>query len=98
VIIAPASCLRRIPVALDRKQGYFLDGIRVSIEMIDLAHARLQNSLLGVTEVFARQRTLQQDLLTAAISDAWLMVDAFHRLADLAAHAKGCSAQSDSVF
>jgi hypothetical protein len=86
VIIGPASCLRRIPVALDRKQGYFLEGIRVSIEMIDLAHARLQNSLLAVTGAFRPEGGLQQDLLTAAMADAWLIVDAFHRLADLAQH------------
>ena len=42
MIIGPESSLRRIPAALDRRQAFFIEGIRVSIEMIEAAHARLQ--------------------------------------------------------
>jgi hypothetical protein len=86
VLIAPESCLRRIPVALDRKQAFFLEGIRVSVEMIDHAHTRLQDTLLAITPTSAQKATPPSEMFTSAMSDAWLVVDAFHRLSDLAQH------------
>jgi hypothetical protein len=86
MILRPGSPLMRIPVALERKQGFFLEGIRVSLEMIDHAHSRLQSALLAITNGFVRQEASQPGLLTSAISDAWLVIDSFHRLADLAEH------------
>jgi len=86
MIIGPESCLRRIPVALNRKQAFFIEGIRVSIEIIDLAHARLQGALLQITNSFALDGGTPRELLAAAVLDAWSIVDSFHRLADLAEH------------
>ena len=38
VTIGPESSLRKIPSALDRKQTFLIEGIRVSLEMIVLAY------------------------------------------------------------
>ena len=86
MIIGPESCLRRIPVALDRKQAFFIEGIRVSIEMIETAHTRLQGTLFEITKSFTGNRGMPQELLAAAMLDAWCAVDCFHGLADLADH------------
>jgi hypothetical protein len=82
MLISLESSLRHIPVALGRKQAFFLEGIRVSLEMLDLVHTRLQSTLLALTDA----QVVQQDLSTSAVADAWLIIDAFHRLADLAEH------------
>jgi hypothetical protein len=42
MILGPDSALHRIPSALNPKQAFFIEGIRISIEMIDVAHRRLQ--------------------------------------------------------
>jgi len=44
MILGQDSRLRKMPIALDRKIGFFLEGIRVSIEMIDLSYQRLQQA------------------------------------------------------
>ena len=42
MIIDEGSPFRRLPSELDRRQALFLDGIRYSVEMADLAHTRLR--------------------------------------------------------
>jgi hypothetical protein len=85
VIIPTESCLRRIPVALDAKQAFFLEGIRVTIEMIDLAHCRLQSTLLALADSLITQATgSRQEMLTSAMLDAWSIIDSVHRLRNLA--------------
>jgi len=84
VIIGPDSILRKIPVALDRKQAYFFEGIRISAEMIDLAHVRLQQTLLEITKAMKASASPRQELYTSAMLDAWSIIDSVHRLQDLA--------------
>jgi hypothetical protein len=83
LIIGEDSPLRRLPAALDRKQMLFLDGIRYSVEMADLAHARLQQSLCRLTaDQSSSERFDHLDALSA-VQDAWSMVDSLHRLRGL---------------
>jgi len=50
MIIEDDSPFHQLPAALNRKQTLFLDGIRYSVEMADLAHSRLQAALLQHTQ------------------------------------------------
>jgi hypothetical protein len=84
-MIAPDSPLRRIPAALDRRQAMFFDGIRYSVEMVDLAYARLCDSLCQIAGQFAEGNT-QPGLpatFAAPFIDAWSIVDSVHRLREL---------------
>lgn len=98
VILRPDSPLRKIPVALERKQAFFLEGIRVSLEIIEQAHSRLQDTLLALTNGLLREEQSQSVVLTSAISDAWLVIDSFHRLADLAEHIPNVIRRSQIPF
>lgn len=84
--IGPDSPLRKIPIALDRKQAFFIEGIRVSLEMIALAHERLQRALLSITNRTLANLPMEQDKLTSAVLDAWSVVDSVHRLCALVEH------------
>jgi hypothetical protein len=86
MIIGPDSPFRRVPSVLDRKQAFFIEGIRVSVEMIELAHQRLQQVLLAITEGIRNNTGPNQTLLTTAVLDAWSFVDSVHRLGDLVEH------------
>lgn len=80
MIIEGASPLRRLPAALDRRQALFLDSIRYSIEMADIAHVRLRKTLFEISTSDAAD-TEQRHLLTvSSILDAWSIVDSVHRL------------------
>jgi hypothetical protein len=50
MIIDDGSPFMQLPAALNRKQALFLDGIRYSVEMATLAHARLRRTLLNHTQ------------------------------------------------
>ena len=52
--------------------------------MIDLADARLQQTLLTIERQVLEQVPLGDSLGTSAMLDAWSLVDSIHRLADLA--------------
>ncbi len=84
-MLAPDSPLRRIPAALDRRQAMFIDGIRYSVEMIDLAYVRLCDSLFRIASQFENDKS-QSDLpatFAAPFIDAWSIVDSIHRLREL---------------
>jgi hypothetical protein len=80
MILGPDSRLRRIPSALDRKTAFFIEGIRVSIEMIDLTHQRLQQALITITSMSDSGPQLPQGHFTSIITDAWVIIDCIHRL------------------
>jgi hypothetical protein len=88
MIINDDSPLRRLPSQLDRKQTLFLDAIRYSIEMADLAHRRLQSTLLEMT--LDGDKTESNHLnFVSAVLDAWSVIDAIHRLRGLLNQAPG---------
>jgi hypothetical protein len=84
MIVGPESELRRIPAALDPKQAFFIEGIRVSIEMIDFAHTRLQATLAEMDAAIVSGQAAGREANTPPLLDAWSIIDSLHRLADLA--------------
>ena len=86
MLVGEDSPLWQLPVNLNPKRRLFLDGIRYSIEMADLAHSRLRETLLVLTEEHAiNQQGLQADrrFVVSAVLDAWAIVDSVHRLRGL---------------
>lgn len=98
MIVGEDSPLRRLPAALDRKQMLFLDGIRYSAEMADLAHARLQQTLYRLT---TRGKEPEQDPdhsdVLSAVQDAWSIVDSLHRLRGLLQQMPGIKQNTPSM-
>ena len=86
MLIGFDSPLRRLPMALESKQALFLEGIRICLEMIDLAHFRLQTTLQEVAEFAETIFPNSQLALTAALIDAWSIIDSIHRLRGLIQH------------
>ncbi len=77
-ILARDSILRRLPPELDPKQALFIDGIRHSVEIIDLAFPRLRGTLTDIA--IADPKALDLPAASAhAFLDAWAMVDAIDR-------------------
>lgn len=72
------SILRRVPAAINPKQALFIDGIRHSAEIINLAYGRLKDTLT----IYALQPPSSSELphmSSHAFLDAWAMVDAIDR-------------------
>jgi len=82
-MIGPDSILRRLPSQLNRKQVLFFDGIRHAVEMIDLAHLRLQDTLTQIALSQNDTPPNQNAEFTWAFLDAWVIVDAIDRLRSL---------------
>jgi hypothetical protein len=87
MIIGLESVLRSIPTALSRRQALFVEGIRFSIEMADLAYYRLRETLIRLAK-FAPDDP-QSPGTVSAMLDAWSIVDALHRLRGLVRHMPG---------
>jgi hypothetical protein len=80
MIIEEHSPLRRLPLELNRPQVMFLDAIRYSVEMADLAYERLSNTLFKIAQkTDAQDGKFSRDSVSA-IQDAWSIVDSIHRL------------------
>jgi hypothetical protein len=78
------SPLRNLPAGLTRKQILFMDGIRYSVGMTTLAYYRLRVSTTELTKgLAAGTQTQNPSLFTAALSDAWTIIDSTHRLREL---------------
>jgi hypothetical protein len=75
-IVKTTSPLWKLPQGLHPQQASFLDAIRLSVQFIDLAHARLHDGLTQLT--LSSDRSLQ--LGPNALMDAWAVIDAVHRL------------------
>lgn len=82
MIISEDSPTRRPPVTLDPRSVLYLDGIRYSTELLDLAFRRLEQNLENLTDREEAESGLGL-LIVEAISDAWAFVDSFHRLREL---------------
>lgn len=90
-MLSENSILRRIPSTLDPKQILFIDGIRHSVEMIDLAYSRLRKSLTHLALSQITPDDLRQ-MSTHVFLDAWAMVDAIDRFRMLYSQMPGMTA------
>ncbi len=79
VIVTATSPLWKLPQGLHPLQGGFFDAIRLSVQFIDVAHARLYEALTQLT--LTSDRSLQ--IGPNALMDAWAIIDAVHRLRSL---------------
>jgi hypothetical protein len=75
----------------------FFDGIRYSVEMADLAHHRLRETLYEIAQGTA---ALEPDLhdFASAVLDAWSIVDLVHRLRGLLEQAPGIKQKSPPLL
>lgn len=81
MIIDENSPLRRLPV-LNREQTLFLDGIRYSIEMADLAYCRLKETLYEMSINCGNQlpnKHIHVNIVSSVL-DAWSIIDSLDRL------------------
>jgi hypothetical protein len=76
------SSLRALPARLDRRQRLFLDGLRLSAEMIFCAYARLWRLLWELSNS-ASGGPLPEGAHATAMLDAWSIVDGVHRVREL---------------
>jgi hypothetical protein len=79
-IISSDSPLRRIPNGLNHRQRLFVDGIRYSIEMSDVAYTRLCVAVAAITPDGALPSGVG---FAHVFLDAWSIVDSIHRLRQL---------------
>ncbi len=87
MIIGQESVLRRIPAPLARNQALFIEGIRFSIEMADLAYRRLCETLPPLSRM--ENPVGESPSSVSAMLDAWSIVDSLHRLRGLLKHMPG---------
>jgi hypothetical protein len=80
VIIQDDSALRRLPSELDPRQRLFFDGIGYSIEIADLAYERLYTWVEDATKAMQNGTSTPRTTFRGVIADAWMIVDAVHRL------------------
>jgi hypothetical protein len=97
VIIDNDSPFRRIPVKTNRKQILFYDGIRYPVEMADLAHDRLRETLYEITQSSTTEPGADDFDYTSAILDAWSIVDSIHRLRSLLYQVPGLKQNSPAL-
>lgn len=77
-MIQERSHLKNIPVNIDPQRSLFLSSIRVTIEMVDIAYARLLRTLGQLTVLEKAEPTGPNvgRLASEALLDAWSIVDA----------------------
>jgi len=73
------SPLRRLPIGLDRQQTLFIDGLRISAEILDLAYSRLIQTLFRLAEPDCTKEERAIGIISA-VGDAWSIVDSTHRI------------------
>ena len=98
MIFDDKSPFRRLPAGLPREQILFLDGIRYSVEITALAYGRLWANTAAMTKAMADQIGVQDpNSYTAALSDAWTMIDSTYRLRELIWDMPGLAKKQRSV-
>ncbi len=88
MLISVDSPLRLIPPTLDTRTVLFLDGIRYSIEILDLHFRRLVKTLAEIQSMKSAAPELGPKTVEA-ILDAWGMIDSANRLRELAQQMPG---------
>jgi hypothetical protein len=71
---------------MDRRQSLMFEGIRFSIEMADVAHIRLRETLLRLS---ADRAAAPDEDVARVLEDAWSVVDSAHRLMGILRQAPG---------
>ncbi len=79
MLIEPQSPLRRIPESLDRREALFFDGIRFTVEMMDIAYRRLADTLHEHAQA-QNPAFRQSNPMALPFLDAWSIVDSVNRL------------------
>lgn len=85
-ILSRNSPLRGIPTGFGDRQILFIEGLRLAIEMIDIAYTRLVETVASISQLKTDAGTAGDDryILTAnALLDAWSIVDSTDRARDL---------------
>lgn len=77
MLISKDSPLRQIPYALNRKEALFLDGIRFTIEMIDVAYVRLLYILEKITTDYSFR---ENHPMAEVFMESWSIIDSVYRL------------------
>jgi len=81
---AKTSVFRSIPASLRTDQRVLLDGIRYSIEMLDVSYLRLTKTLLSIADIrAARSSEFPHRVFPDALTDAWSVIDTIVRLTNL---------------
>lgn len=75
-MLSPNSPFLNIPAILDKKQAVFFDGMRQSIQIIELSYTRLCQSLTAIA--YNRSEDLNPNF-THIFLDAWAFVDSVDR-------------------
>jgi hypothetical protein len=86
MLVSKESPLRKVPYALNRKEALFIDSMRFTFEMIDVAYVRLLYILEQIT-VDDSFRDLHP--MAEAFMEAWSIIDSIHRLRCLIEQAPG---------
>ncbi len=88
-IIRDESPLRHLP-ALPRKQTLSFDGIGYSVDMAELAYARLRTNLFHLTVTNSSEAEPNNRVAFVSIlEDAWSVIDSLHRLIGLLKQTQG---------
>lgn len=84
-MLSPGSILTRLPQMADRNQTLFLDGLRHSAEMAEIAYVRLLNGLTTLANLPATPERMAETktLIPTAYLYAWAFVDALYRMRGL---------------
>lgn len=69
-LVPDESPLRKLPATLDRRVILFLDGIRYSFEIFELASLRHAQTLQDISSMPGSQGSLGKKLVEA-MADAW---------------------------
>ncbi len=82
MLIKPESQLRCISTDINTRDILFLDGVRYSIEIIDLNYKRLLNTIEQIV-ILGNEKKPIPPFIAMAMSDSWAIIDSTHRLREL---------------
>jgi hypothetical protein len=95
LIIRGGSPLRGIPGFLGRRQALFIEGIRYSIDMAEIAYDRLRNTLLTISSM--DKSDAEDPAHASAMLDAWSIVGSLNRLRRLLEYMPGTKGKNKSA-
>jgi hypothetical protein len=98
LLISDDSPLRRLPSDLNQKQKFYLDGIRFSIEIIDLTYTRLKETLYNLSNNIRYNSKTNHLIYLSAIHDVWSLIDSLYRLRGLLQLCPGIKQKSPGMI
>jgi hypothetical protein len=78
LLIPDNSVFNRVPLSLDRRQVFLLEGIRYSANAIGIAYERLYHEVEAISASVTTQR-LPQGGFYSIFNEAWSVIDSSHR-------------------